>query len=177
MNSKKTISSFINPNWVLMIILMLIPIVNFFALIVLLCNSLPAAMRAKKCLSALESRGELDAAASELASSNSRKYINDKVVLTDNYMFCKGTGVVLSYSDILWAYRHRNTTSFLFIPIKVQDSLCVAAKGMKPRMVATMGKDKTEQIKNAIVDIYNHNNNCIIGYNNEAIAKYKELSK
>ena len=53
----------------------------------------------------------------------------------------------------------------------------VAAKGMKPRMVATMGKDKTEQIKNAIVDIYNHNNNCIIGYNNEAIAKYKALSK
>lgn len=48
---------------------------------------------------------------------------------------------------------------------------------MKPREVATMGKDKMDEIKNAIVEIYRHNNSCLIGYTNENVAKYKALKK
>ena len=60
--------------------------------------------------------------------------------------------------------------------IKVNDSLYMAAKDMKPRSVATMGKDKMEELKNAILEIYRHNNNCLVGYTNETSAKYKLLA-
>lgn len=177
MNSKKTIKGFINPNLTVIIILTVFPLTTIIGLLALLFGTLPTMSRSKKCLEALESKGELDRAATELTSANAKRYVNGKLVLTDNYIFCKGTGIVLSYSDVLWTYKHRLTRSLLFIPIAVNDSIYLATKTMKPREVATMGKDKMDEIKNAIVEIYRHNNSCLIGYTNENVAKYKALKK
>lgn len=175
MNNKKIIKGFINPNIIPVIVFTLFPFTCVFGLIVLLTVSLPALIRAGKTIDKLERNGELDKAAAELISPSSKKYINQKLVLTDNYIFCKKNGYVFSYDEILWAYMHRQKTTFLFIPIKVTDSLYVATTGMKPRSIAYMGKDKTDEIKNAIIEIYTHNNNCMIGYTNVNLQKYKAL--
>ena len=176
MNSKKVISDFIKPNLIVPAIFTILP-PFIFGLIVLLCSGLPNLKRANKCLSALESKGEIDKAAAELNSPNSKKFVKGKVILTENYIFCKNTGVVISYEDAVWAYRNRHTSTFFLIPISVNDSLCLASKYFKPIQAAIMGKDKHEEIKNAIVEIYNHNNACLVGYNAETNAKYKALSK
>ncbi len=177
MDSKKIISKFIKPNLVAVIIFLIFPLTTIFALIALLFGTLPTINRANKYIKALEEKGELDKAAAEFISQNAKKLIKEKVVLTENYMFCKNRGIVLPYSEVLWAYKHRQTTSFLFIPINVTDSLFIATKKIKPMQVAHMGKDKKEQIKDAILEIYNHNNSCLVGYTNENVAQYKVLRK
>ena len=177
MNEKMIISKFINPKWIPVVILLIVPVVNFFALIFFLTTTLPALLRGNKKMKELEAQGVLAAAAAELEASGAKKLIKGKIIFTDNYIFCKGTGFVFSYNEILWAYKHRQTTTFLFIPISVTDSLYLATKKMAPRLVAAKGKDKNEEIKNAILEIYNHNNNCLVGYTNETCAKYKELKK
>ena len=48
---------------------------------------------------------------------------------------------------------------------------------MSPRAVVSMGKDKTDAIKNAILEIYSHNDKCLIGYTKENIATYKAMPK
>ena len=176
MNNRKVISNFINPKFIPVIIFTILP-PWIFGLIVLLCGTLPTYLRAKKSIAKLESRGELDKAAAELISPNSKRYMNGKIVLTDNYVFCKNNGYIFTYDEILWAYKHQETTTFLFIPINVVSSLYLATKDKKPGMVASMGKDKFDEIKNSIIEIYSHNNNCLIGYTNDAITKYNSIKK
>lgn len=175
MESKKEIMRFIRPNLVLPIIF-LIPPVTIFGLIILLFSTIPTYVRANKNVGKLESRGELDKAAAELTSPSARRYMNGNLILTDNYVFCRRTGHVFAYSDILWAYKHRFTKRFLFIPICVTDSLYLATKDTKPAQVAAMGKDKMDEIKNAIVEIYTHNRTCLVGYTKENASNYKHLS-
>jgi len=177
MDNKKIISGFIKPNLTVAIVLLIIPIVNFFGLIIFLCATLPALLRANKSLKKLEAEGQLDKAAAELVSPTGKKYMKGNVLLTDNFVFCKKTGFVFTYDEILWTYKFRQTTTYFFIPVKVTDSLYVATKDMKPRLVVSMGKDKHDEIKNAILEIYSHNNNCLVGYTNEAKAQYKEMTK
>ena len=177
MNAKKTVSSFISPNWIPVVVCLLIPGINFFALLIFLCGTLPTLLRANKTIKKLEANGQLENAAAEIFSADSKRLVKGKVILTNNFVFCKSTGYAFTYDEIAWAYKHRLTNTFLFIPIKVTDSLYIATKATNPRQVAAMGKDKTEEIKNAIVEIYNHNNNCLIGYTNETIAQYNNLKK
>lgn len=174
MDSKKKIMSFIRPNLVLPIIL-LIPPLTLFGLIILLFSTIPTYIRASKHISKLETSGKLDEAAEELSFANAKRYMNGKVILTDHYVFCKRTGFVFAYDEILWVYKHRFTRSFLFIPISVTDSLYLATKDTKPSQVAAMGKDKMDDIKNAILEIYQHNK-CLVGYSKENTAQYKQLT-
>lgn len=176
MNSKKQIMSFIKPNLVPVIIWLVLPPLTIVGLLILLCVTIPTYVRAKKNINKLESRGELEKAAAELTSTNAKRWVMGRIILTDNYVFCKGSGYIFTYDEIAWVYKHRFVRSFLFIPIKTTDSLYLATKSMKPKAVASMGKDKMEEIKNAIVEIYNHNNRCLIGYTKENIAAYKQLS-
>ena len=48
---------------------------------------------------------------------------------------------------------------------------------MKPKQVAIMGKDKLDEIKTAIIEIYNHNRSCLVGYTKENQVAYKQLTK
>lgn len=177
MNAKKTVSSFISPNWIPVVVCLLIPGINFFALLIFLCGTLPTLLRANKTIKKLEANGQLETAAAEIYSGDSKRYMKGKIILSNNFVFCKSTGYAFTYDEIAWAYKHRLTNTFLFIPIKVTDSLYIATKTMNPRQVVAMGKDKTDEIKNSIVEIYNHNNNCLIGYTNETNAQYKALKK
>lgn len=178
MENKKLVLDFIKPkNLVVTIIFTVFPLTWIFGLIYLLFTYLPCRIRAGKCVAALEAKGELDKAASELANANKETFMKGNVVLTDNYLFCKKTGVVIPCKDILWTYKFRQTTSLLFIPLVVRDSLYVATKTMKPFAAFTMGKDKTEQVVGAIMGIYKRNNSCLVGFTNENSKSYKALRK
>lgn len=178
MDSQKTIKQFIQPNIIPGIIMLLIPpFFTVIGLLVLLCAVLPANKRMKKNLAKLESLGKLDQAAAELTSSDAKHYVNGKLILTPHFIFCKLNGMVFTYDEIVWAYRHRFTQRCFFIPIKVTDSLYLATKDIKPTGVASMGKDKTEQIRNAILEIHARNARCMIGYSNENVAAYKKINK
>lgn len=177
MDSKKRIKQFIGPNWIPVIILLVIPFFTAIGLIVLLCATLPTASRAKKSIAKLEAAGELDKAAEELTSSNVKTFMKSTVICSDNYMFCKRTGYLFKYDEIMWVYKHRFTQRVLFIPVKVTDSIYVATKTTKAKQVALMGKDKMDEIKNLILEIYRHNSSCLVGYSQETQAKYKQLVK
>jgi hypothetical protein len=178
MNAKKTVKQFINPNLLPVIILLLIiGVGTFFGVVIFFCVTLPALIRAKKSIEKLEASGKLEQAAEELTSANAKRLMNGKLVLTDHYVICKGTGYIFTYDEIVWAYRHRFTQRVLLIPIKVTDSLCLATETMKPKQVVAMGKDKLDEIKTAIVEIYNHNSKCLVGYSQENAASYKQMTR
>lgn len=175
MDSKKTIRQFINPNWVATIILCVIPFLLPFGILVLLFYALPTAIRAKKSIEKLGDN--LDLAAKEMTAPSAKRLMNGRLILTDHYMFCKRTGYIFSYDEIAWVYKHRFTQRIFFIPIKITDSIYLATKTMKARQVVGMGKDKLDEIKTALIEIYNHNNACLIGYSKENQVAYKQLTK
>lgn len=177
MDAKKTIMGFIKPKLVLVITLLILFPLTFFGLIMLLCVTIPTFIRAKKNIAKLEANGELEKAAAEIMSASAKRLVNGKVIFTENYIFCKGAGFIFTYDEVLWAYKHRFTRSILFIPIIVTDSLYLATKEQKPKAIASMGKDKMDEIKNAILEIYKHNSKCLIGYTEQNAASYKVLSK
>ena len=178
MDSKKQIRKFINPSFVPVIILFLIiGFGTFFSLILLLTVTLPTMNRAKKSVEKLEAAGMLDKAAAELMGPSAKRYVKGNLILTENFVFCKRSGIVCTYDDVVWAYKQRFTKRFLFIPIKVTDSVYLATSAVKPRAVASMGKDKMDEIKKALIEIYSHNPKCLIGYSNENDAAYKQMCK
>lgn len=177
MDARKTVKSYIfSPNIVLTVIL-LIPPLTLFGLILLLCGVLPTRSKANKSLAKLESKGLLESAAAEMASADAKRMIKNRAIFTEHFVFCKGTGFAFTYDEIVWVYKQRFTRRFFFIPVQVTESLYLATKTGKPQAVASMGKDKTGEIKNAILEIYKHNNQCLIGYTSENAAKYKALSR
>lgn len=177
MDAKKYIKQYVNPSWILPIVLIIIFPLAIFGVIILLFSTLPATLRANKSIKKLESAGTLDQAAAEMAAPSAKRYMDGKLILTDHFVFCKRTGYIFTYDELLWVYKHRFTQRFLFIPIRVTDSVYAATATMKPTQVVFMGKDKMDQIKNAIVEIYNHNNRCMIGYTDQNVAAYKQLRK
>jgi len=178
MDAKKTILRYIRPNIVPYIIMLCIPpFFTIIGLLCLLCIYLPTSNRAKKKLERLEARGELNRAAEELMSVNAKRLVKGKAIFTDHYVFCKGNGYIFTYGEIAWVYKHRYTQRAFFIPIRVTGSLYLATRTLKPRAVASMGKDKMNEIKNAILEIYSHNKNCMIGYTKENAANYKMIAK
>ena len=125
----------------------------------------------------LEDSGTLEKAAAEMMSANARYLIKGKVIFTENYIFCKCTGWVLRYDEILWAYKYK-LTDYTIVASRVSDSLELAIEGIKePIDVVTIGKDKDHEIEIAILEIYRHNKHCLIGYTDENIRKYKEMIK
>lgn len=175
MDSKKTILQYIKPNILPSLLWLIVPPIG---IIMLLCVYLPNLSRANKYVKKLEKEGNLEKAAIELISPDTKRLMKGRVALSQNYLFCKGTGYLFSYDEIQWAYKHRFTQSFLLIPIKVTDSLHIGAKALrKPNQVAAMGKDKKDEIKDTLVEIARHNNQCLIGYTPENEAKFKALKK
>ena len=176
MDSKKKIRQFINPSFVGPILWMLvIGFGTIIGLILLFGVALPTMKRAKKSVEKLEAAGKLDLAAAEMTAPSAKLYMKGKLILTDHFIFCKKTGLVLTYDEVLWAYKYRFTQRVFFIPVKVTESLFLGTKEIKPCAVASMGKDKMDEIKNAIIAIYNHNPKCLIGYSNEKAAAYKQM--
>lgn len=177
MDTKKIVKKFLAPNWIPMIICLLIPGVNVLALLSILFNYLPRQLRANKCVQKLEAEDKLDDAAADILSGDSKRFMKGKLVMGADAVYSKGQGYAIAYSDVVWAYKHTQTYALLFFPIARINSLQLAVGTAAPTGVASMGRDKTDEVKNAIVEIYRHNPNCLVGYTDDARAKYKALRK
>lgn len=152
--------------------------VGFFMLIIGLLGPLPALIRMNANLKRLEELGLLEKAAEELDSPSATVVGKGKGVLTENFLFGKNTGLVLPYTDILWTYKHKQTTTVLFIPVQTVESLMICtAKKQAIQAINLGGKDKKEELKNAILTIYQKNPNVLVGYSQENQKAYKALRK
>ena len=175
MSSKKAILQYIGPNLLTHLLWLILPPIG---IILLLFAYLPKLSRANKSVKKLEQEGNLEKAAAELISADTKYRMKGRVALTQSYIFCKGNGYLFAYDELQWAYKHRYTQTFLLIPIFVQESLCVGAKSMRNAdQVAVMGKDKKDEIREVLVEIAGHNNQCLIGYTNENVARFKAMKK
>lgn len=150
--------------------------VGFFMLLIGLCGPLPALIRMNANLKRLEELGLLEKAAEELDSASAVVVGKNKGVLTENFLFGTNNGVVLAYTDIVWTYKHKQTSTVLFIPIHTDESLMICtAKKQAIQVINLGGKDKKEELKNAILTIYQKNPKVLVGYSQENQKAYKAI--
>lgn len=153
-------------------------VLSFPVALIFLAIGLPSYLQANKSLKQLEAKGLLEKAAAEMSSPSAQVIGKNKGMLTENFLFCKGTGIAVAYKDILWTYKHRLTRSLLFIPIQVIDSLMISTADRNGVQAINMGgKDKQDALKGVILEIYKHNPKVLVGFSKENQKAYKELRK
>jgi hypothetical protein len=95
-------------------------------------------------------------------------------ILTENFIFGKGTGVVLVYSDILWAYKQDAKRNFMV----ANSYLFAATPWMNPQGIVDLnGPDKYGSIGEALAVIGSRNPQALLGYTNENRKAYREAVK
>lgn len=125
----------------------------------------------EKSLTSLEQSGQLLSAWNELSACR----YNDSgegIDLTEHYIFAKGNGEIISYSDIVWAYEHlirrRFTVVNRYVLLCLKDNTKRAVMPLKNRQTVN------ERILAAIAE---KNPAAMLGYSKENKQKYKEMSK
>lgn len=149
----------------------------FSGMVALLCIifQLRASKVAKKCLKALEEQGLLEKAAQQLDNPVDQTVIGkNRGVLTQDFIFGKGTGAVIAYSDILWAYKQDQRRNF----VAVNSYLMVGTPWMGVESVVDLNRhDRDGYIGDALATIAQHNPEAMVGYTNENRKAYKAAVK
>jgi hypothetical protein len=133
-----------------------------------------AAGVAKKCLARLEEGDMLEKAAQQLDNPVNQTVIGkNKAILTADFLFGKGTGAVLAYSDILWCYRQDHRRNFM-----VANSYLTAGTAfLAPQGVIDLNMpDKEGVLDEAIEIIARKNPQVLVGYTRKNGREYKILA-
>lgn len=136
---------------------------------------LRAASVAKKCLRVLEDNCLLEKAAQQLKNKESHLVIGKKRgILTPDFVFGKGSGAVLAYSDIVWAYKQDAKRNFMHV-----NSYLVAATAWMgaTNVIDLNAPDKTGCIGDALAVIGRRNPQVLLGFTNENRRAYKDALK
>jgi len=141
-----------------------IMMVDLIPLIIALAAHAPAIARFNKSIKQLEEKGHLDVAAAQFGAPNTIEICNAKAKLSTNFLFIKKRGVICDLYDVLWIYKHRQTTRYFMIPISVVDSLYVRT-AKKIHDISLGKKDKKEVLTPAIMEIHKRNPRIMVGYN------------
>lgn len=128
---------------------------------------------AGKFLRRLDELGLTERAARQLQDSACGTVIGkNRGILTQDFLFGKGTGVVVPYSDILWCYqldRKRN-----FVP--VNSYLMVGTMASAPAGAVDMNRnDRQGVIAEALEVIAQRNPGAMVGYNREFAKTFRNL--
>lgn len=149
----------------------------FSGLFALLCFifQLRAGVMAKKCLGVLEERCLLEKAAQQLQDTEMQLVIGkNRGIMTRDFIFGKGTGAVVPYSDIIWAYKQDAKRNFMH----VNSYLMVGTGWMNAQSIVDLNApDKTGCIGDALAVIGRRNPDVLLGYTNENRKAYKEAAK
>lgn len=134
-----------------------------------------ASANAKKCLRRLEELNLTERAARQLANEEYTTVIGkNRAMMSQDFIFGKGTGVVVPYSDIVWCYqldRKRNM-------IPVNSLLMVGTMTMNPVGAIDLNRpDKVGVIAEAMDIVAQRNPHALVGYSKEYAAQYKSLRK
>ena len=125
-------------------------------------------------INAFRNNGALETVLSDF--ENAKPVLNGKVRAGENYIFFKGSGIVLLYTEILWVYRF--TQRYLFIPIK-STAMIGDAKGKVKGLCSIKSGNKAgaEQIKELAAVVQAKNPNVILGYDADRQKRYRALVK
>ena len=147
---------------------------GIFALLCLIFTQ-RAGGNATQCLRQLEERGLLEKAAQQLEFTENHTVIGKKRgILTQDFLFGKGTGVVVAYDDILWAYKQDQRRNF----VVANSYLMVATRFMSAQGAIDMNRaDRKGFIGDALVIISQRNPKALLGYTNENGKAYKAMVK
>lgn len=149
----------------------------FSGMFFLLCLILQmrAGKVAKKCLNALEERCLLEKAAGQLEQEMGHTVIGkNRGILTQDFVFGKGTGAVIPYSDILWAYKQDQRRNF----VVASSYLMAGTAWMGVESVIDLNKaDRNGEIGDALAIIAQRNPEALLGYTNTNRKAYKAALK
>ena len=147
---------------------------GLFALLCLILQ-LRASKVAKKCLKVLEERCLVEKAAQQLENTAGHTVIGkNRGILTQDFIFGKGTGAVVPYSDVIWAYRQEQKRNF----VAVNSYLMVGTAWMGVTGVIDLNRpDKHGHISEALAVIAQRNPEALLGYTNENNKAYKAAVK
>ena len=134
-----------------------------------------AASLSKKCLAVLENRCLLEKAAQQLQNKQMQVVIGkNRGIMTEDFIFGKGTGAVLAYSDIVWAYKQDAKR----YGMDVNGYLMAATVWMNAQGIIDLNApDKTGCIGDALAIIGRRNPQVLLGYTNENRRAYREAVK
>lgn len=132
--------------------------VLFFALY------LPGCFAFNKCIKALEEKNLLDAAAAELEYPENETLGKDRARMSRRFLFCKGTGVVVPYSDVQWAYRQNVKRYFV---ITVSSNLVLHTLYGRFNALSLGGNDRVGSLDKVFAAIVQGNADVLIGYTAE----------
>lgn len=130
---------------------------------------------AKRCLNRLESLGELDAAAEELAAPDNTFLANDQIRMGNSYIFCRGSGAVVRYSDILWAYKKVVRYNL----VAVNEFIVAKTVASKDVSLVNLGRRTgADELFGAVMSRINEKNpDALLGYTAENLKAYRERAK
>lgn len=146
-------------------------------MLALLCLilQLRAGKVAKKCLKVLEERCLMEKAAQQLENTEEHLMIGkNRGILTRDFIFGKGTGGVVAYSDVLWAYKQEQRRNF----VAVNSYLMVGTSWMGVEGIIDLNRpDKQGYIGDALARIAEKNPDALLGFTNENRKAYKATVK
>lgn len=127
----------------------------------------------KKCLKRLEELGELDAAAAEISGAVVTVG-KDKCRISDNYIYTKKGGVVLSLKDILWSYRHVTKTNGINSNTQL---LALTCTGKSYGLISVAGGDSKDLTTEIMTVMAERNPTILMGFSDALRVEYRARLK
>ncbi len=148
-------------------------LLTIFSMVFLL-QCLTIALRGEKYLKALEGQNLLDRAAEQLNAPGNMEIGKDCARLSSDFLYGRGSGVVLPLRDIVWCYQRTTRRN----GIVVDNALIVFTLNKKRISAYSIGRsDPNEEIHKSMAKIYEANPNVLLGYTHENSRAYSALRK
>lgn len=130
---------------------------------------------AKKCLKVLEENQRLELAAAQLENPLNHTVVGkNKGILTQDFLFGKGTGMAVAYSDIIWAYQHNRKRNF----VPVNSYLMVGTLATAVEVAIDLNRnDRQGAIVQALEVIARQNPEAMIGYSRDNGKVFSAIRK
>ena len=108
--------------------------------------------------------------------SSAKPLVNDKVRYSEHFIFGKGCGHVLPYTEIVWVYHYRMT--YVLIPILSRAMIGTRSGKIVPLCWTRLGYDAGQNEVGELANlIYQKNPGVLIGFSSEMEAEYKKRTR
>lgn len=146
---------------------------SFLVTLLCLVFQLQAAIVSKKCLKELEERCLMDKAAQQLSFAENHFVVGkNRGILTQDFIFGKGTGAVVPFSDVVWAYKLDQRRNFAI----ASSYLMVGTPWMGAERIIDLNQaDKYGYISDTLAMIAEKNPNAMLGYTKENRRAYNAV--
>jgi len=143
--------------------------------VLLIIGLIKTSIKIKKSFKHLAKIGEQENAEYEFERSDQYLYSKHKIILTKNFVFIKGKGIVIKHKDILWCYNRKQ----YYNGVKCNDSLVFDTALFGSIQAINFGarKNKYGDFDTILAIIFRENPNVLLGYNKENRRESNRLKK